>query len=265
MQPFQRFEECGIRRGEDHLSAVIQGDEILIQRQAVEGEQVVDPGVVVIEGEFHGDFILLPVPVRVIIAETAEHLRQLIHRGRHRQGQRVQPVLVDEEVAVRIDALGNQEAQLIDMPVRSGQLVFQAAFLQPLGVVGQEAAGHIVIQRKQLVAGNAVLLHVEFSADDQVRQGALGEGQRNSAAPFSLLDVAEGHMDARLLLNLLVEPEIVEVDGHILNFILKGGQGDGLCGGRRFRRRTGTAAQQQRGSQQDQEERSPFHTNPPTE
>ena len=102
--------------------------------------------------------------------------------------------------------------------------------------------------------GDAVFLDIQGSPQDQVRHLALDEGQAHGAAPFGILDLDEIHVDAGLLLQLLIEPHGGKIHGDILDLILQGGQ--------RHRRRlealgsprgAGSGQQQGRGQQQADE------------
>ena len=161
VQPVQRLEKRVLLRGEMHPSRPVRVDVFLVQRKAEKGEQVVDSGCVVVKGEFQGDFVLQAVAVRIVVTEMPEHLRQLFHRLRHRKLQAVKPCPVDEEMPVRIDVLGNQEPQLIDMPVGRGQLFPQPGLVHAARVIWKESPVDVFVQRNEEIPGNAVFLHVQ--------------------------------------------------------------------------------------------------------
>ena len=156
-------------------------------------------------------------------------------------------------MSVGVDVLGDQEAQLVDVSVRSGELFPEAGLVHAGCIVGQEAFFNIFIQRHQEMPFHTVFFHVQGTPENHIRHFALGKRQAYGAAPFGILDLVEIHMDAGLLFNLPEIPHAAEIHGDVFNFVLKGRQGYGGGGGTLVPWRRGAACHQEqcRGQQAD--------------
>ena len=89
MQPGQRIEKAVLLRAEAHSARLVHIGVILVQRQAEEGEKIVDARDIVVEGEFQRDLISQPVAVGIAVPEAVQHLGQLLHRLGRLQAQLV--------------------------------------------------------------------------------------------------------------------------------------------------------------------------------
>ena len=148
------------------------------------------------------------------------------------------------------------------MPIGGGELILQPALLQPAGVVGHQPLLQVGIQRHQQVLRDAVLLHIQGAAQNQIRHLALGEGQADRAVPLRVLHLVKIHVHPGLFLDLPEVPHIAEIHGDVLDLILQGREGG--RGSRRLRAflRWCAAAQQQGRRRQKTKHLSALHPVP---
>ncbi len=158
---------------------------------------------------------------------NAENVRKLLYRLRLIQSQLLQPIPVDEKMAVCVDVLRDEKPQLIHMPVRGRQLIPKPAVFQPRRIIGHQSSLDVFIQRNQQMAGYSVFLHVQRAAENQIRQFSFRKGQADRTVPFRILHLVKIHVNAGLGFDLLVKPHVAEIHRNIFDFILQRSKGNG--------------------------------------